>query len=143
MNVNIYEITKDPEVLKKPSRPFVHGEDDWIIKALLATARAHKKCVGLAGIQIGIDKNVFVAKINGKLIPFVNAEIINKSVTTYTCREGCMSIDGPYMVERHRSIVVEFDDKNGKRVRKPYVGENAQRIQHELDHCLGITIASK
>lgn len=58
--------------------------------------------------------------------------------------EGCLSIPGVYgRVKRPARVVVEYTDRNGKRLRKEGTDLLAVCICHELDHLDGILFDEK
>lgn len=137
----VCEIIKDIETLSQKSRPFILGEDDYIIRDLLDTAEAHKEnCAGLASIQIGIPKRVILVRQGDTFVPFINPMIIKRSTSTYVADEGCLSLDGTRRVRRHHSIKVTWTTPSGKKRVQDFNGFIAQVIQHETDHCNGILI---
>lgn len=137
----IKEIVKDENILRQKSELFVMGEDDCLITDMIDTANANKdNCAGLACIQIGVAKRVILVRQGDNFIPFINPMIIKKSPKTYIAREGCLSIDGYRIVQRHNSIKVMWTTQNGKRKVQEFNGYFAQILQHEIDHCNGILI---
>ena len=137
----IKEIVKDENILKQKSEQFVLGEDDYLIQDMLDTANAHKdNCAGLACVQIGIPKRVILVKQNGDFVPFINPRVIKKSSQTYVAREGCLSLDGYRVVQRHNSVKVMWTTQNGKTKVQEFKGVVAEILQHEIDHCNGVLI---
>lgn len=93
--------------------------------------------VGLAAIQIGIPKRAFITKFNGEIIKFANGIIVSQSEDTRQSAEGCLSIPGKeFLVERPK-IITYKDAINGE---KQYDKQMAIIIQHEHDHCNGLTL---
>lgn len=137
----VKDIVKDEEVLTKKSEDFIFGEDDYIIQDLIDTATAHKdNCVGLAAVQIGYHKRVFVALINGKFVPFINPRIISKFGKPYIAEEGCLSVDGVRSVKRYKQIYIKYLTKTGNTMVGKETNYTAEIIQHEYDHLEGILI---
>ncbi|QOR61906.1 peptide deformylase [Sulfurovum sp. ST-21] len=119
------------------------------------TMRA-KNGVGLAAIQIGIDKRVLIINIPLENIPegedeqpkentleIINPVIIEKDGST-KFQEGCLSVPGVYEeVERAKHIKVEYFDRYGEK----HVIEDddflAIAIQHEIDHLDGKVFIEK
>ncbi|NGX56118.1 MAG: Peptide deformylase [Candidatus Anoxychlamydiales bacterium] len=104
--------------------------------------------VGLAAIQIGVLKRIFVIREvleneNGDSYlaepeVFINPKITNPSQKTEIMPEGCLSVPGIHMeVERPCKIHVEYLDINGKRISKDIEGFKAREIMHENDHLNG------
>ena len=138
----------------------VTAKDDvaTIIGDLLETAKSHDNCLGLAANQIGHQVNVFVAKIDGVFIPFVNTVINDyKPMLTggmYSGPEGCLSLptSNPVSVRRGKEITVEYlgvdnieevdcskltlADLVEKR-EKFNKRQGSRQIQHEVSHIKG------
>lgn len=136
----VKEIVKDVDILTQKSEEFVFGEDDYIIQDLIDTANAHKDiCVGLAAVQIGYHKRVFVVWSDDKkdYIAFVNPKITRRFGAIYKAVEGCLSVDGEHEVKRHKSVGIVFTSSNRWVVARSYEGRMAQVIQHEYDHLNG------
>ena len=68
-----------------------------------------------------------------------NPVIVEKS-KPYETEEGCLSLSGQRKTTRYERIVVEWEDRAGKKQRRAFEGYTAQIIQHEVDHCNGILI---
>ena len=138
----------------------VTDKDDigTIIGDLLETAKSHDNCLGLAANQIGHQVNIFVAKIDGVFIPFVNTVITDdKPMLTggmYGGGEGCLSLptSDPVWVRRGKEVTVEYlgvdnieevdcnkltlADLVAKR-EKFNKRQGSRVIQHELSHVCG------
>lgn len=100
------------------------------------------KGVGLAAPQAGLLKAMFVANPTPKKrkegLVFVNPKIISTSGTQWDV-EGCLSFPNKFIQKvRPYSIVVEAQDRFGKKFQMGAEGLLARIILHEYDHCLGI-----
>lgn len=96
--------------------------------------------IGLAGIQVGVNKRLFVVSIDKEGIKsvFINPEIVETSIETGPYEEGCLSIPGQYFsVIRPLEITVQAQDLNGKAFSVHATGLFARVIQHEMDHLDG------
>jgi len=113
-----------------------------------------KRGVGLAAIQIGVDKRVLIINIpnddDDDALPIKSEtlEIINPIVIKKegSCKhqEGCLSIPGVYEdIERSEHIVLEYRNRHGELK----IIENddflAIAIQHEMDHLEGKVFIEK
>jgi len=113
-----------------------------------------KKGVGLAAIQIGVDKRVLIINLpqdesddavikKEETLEIINPLFIHKEGS---CKhqEGCLSIPGVYEdIERSESIVLEYQNRNGE---KKTIEDNdflAIAIQHEIDHLDGKVFIEK
>jgi len=113
-----------------------------------------KKGVGLAAIQIGVAKRALIINLpeddsDDVIIKKEDTlEIINPIFITKegSCKhqEGCLSIPGVYEdIERAEHIVLEYQDRYGK---KKTIENNeflAIAIQHEMDHLDGKVFIEK
>lgn len=109
--------------------------------------------IGLAAIQIGVDKQVIVMDISRdrnkdkdkdkepKKNPmyFVNPEITWKSEDKFTYEEGCLSVPNQFAeIDRPKQCHVKHLDYNGHPQELKADGLLATCIQHEIDHLEGI-----
>lgn len=75
---------------------------------------------------------------------FINPEIIEENGKECLFNEGCLSIPGIREdVKRKESIIIKFQDLNGKFKKKSFSGIAARVIQHEYDHIEGILFTDK
>ena len=105
--------------------------------------------IGLAAIQIGVDKRIIVMDISRdrdknkepKKTPmyFVNPEITWKSEDKFTYEEGCLSVPNQFAeIDRPKQCHVKHLDYNGHPQELKADGLLATCIQHEIDHLEGI-----
>ncbi len=117
--------------------------------------------VGLAAPQIGQSIRLFIVdtypfsdneglSINERKflksfkMVFINPEIIEENGKECFFNEGCLSIPGIREdVKRKESIIIKFQDLNGKFKKKSFSGIAARVIQHEYDHIEGILFTDK
>ena len=100
--------------------------------------------LGLAGPQVGISKNIFVAQTTDGPRIFINPEIIKKSKETETMEEGCLSLPGVWLnIKRAKAAELEYLDAEGKISKIKAEGLFARILQHEIDHLKGILIIDK
>ena len=113
-----------------------------------------KNGVGLAAIQIGVEKRVLIINLpdenDDDALPVKSEtlEIINpifiKKEGSCKHQEGCLSIPGVYEdIERSEHIVLEYQDRYGEK--KTIENNNflAIAIQHEIDHLDGKVFIEK
>ena len=101
--------------------------------------------IGLAAIQIGIDKRIIVIDTSKKEAEdkaplfIVNPEIIWRAPELRSYEEGCLSIPDFYEeVERPTSVRVRFLDRAGAIQEIDADGLLATALQHEIDHLNGV-----
>ncbi|MFO7965706.1 MAG: peptide deformylase [Desulfobacterales bacterium] len=100
--------------------------------------------IGLAAVQVGIDKSLVVYDISPReegrcLDVLINPKIISAEGTTVSEDEGCLSVpDFRSDVKRHARVQVEAVDRHGNPLRFEAEGLLAIMLQHEIDHLNGI-----
>ncbi|MBI5061895.1 MAG: peptide deformylase [Desulfatitalea sp.] len=137
-------LTFPDEFLKSPVRPVenIDGSLQAIIDRMAETMY-HVPGVGLAAIQVGLDKSLLVYDIapqeEGKdLHVLINPKIIAKEGQIISENEGCLSVpDYRADVPRAARILVEGVDREGKPLRFEADGMVAIVLQHEIDHLNG------
>jgi len=98
--------------------------------------------LGLAAVQIGITKRVFITDLSGvdineKLRVFVNPEIIETS-DEVEYEEGCLSFPGIYQkITRPATVTVKAFDIDGKEFTMNATELAARAVLHEYDHLEG------
>jgi peptide deformylase len=137
-------VTYPDKFLQKPTKP-VDNIDGSLQNAIddMAQTMYAAPGIGLAAIQVGIDKSIIVydicAKEGGRLLEvLVNPKIIDAQGSTISEDEGCLSVpDYRADVKRHAAVLVEGVDRHGKPVRLEAEGLLAIMLQHEIDHLQG------
>lgn len=101
--------------------------------------------VGLAAVQVGMLKRVIVIDVEDEKGPYVliNPQII-KTKGEKECDEGCLSFPNQFgKVIRPTEVIVEFYDRNAKKVKLKAKDLLAQAICHECDHLEGVLFVDK
>ena len=134
----------DP-VLKTRAAP-VESFDESLVRLtqdMLATMRDNEG-VGLAATQVGRLKRVFVAAIEDDEYVIVNPVLTDRSETTETATEGCLSIPGIQVdVERPTAVTISGQDVSGKPLQIEASDLLARVLQHEVDHLDGVLILDR
>lgn len=103
--------------------------------------------MGLAGPQVGLNKNFFVVCHEEKVNTFKNYVMINPKLISHSEEliftsggEGCLSVnrDVEGIIPRYARVTFEGYDENGNKIRIRAREELAVAFQHELDHLSGI-----
>ena len=101
--------------------------------------------VGLAAVQVGILKRVIVIDVDdgkGEYV-LINPQIL-KTKGEKECDEGCLSFPNQFgKVIRPTEVMVEYYDRNAKKVKLKAKDLLAQAICHECDHLEGILFVDK
>ena len=101
--------------------------------------------IGLAAIQVNVQKQVIVMDLSGndepnKLLVFINPKILTKSGEVVG-EEGCLSVPGIYeSVKRAEFISLKYQDIEGKDHTLDCDGLMSICLQHEIDHLEGKVI---
>ena len=157
---------KDYKTLRKVSEEVtfhINEKDIYLINEMILYLRmsqdeeyAKKNNIragmGLAAIQLGIEKRFFVISYKKDDGTFEEYKVINPKIVSHSEEEiyveegeGCLSVtryvEG--IVPRYARVTVEYSDEFGiihtKRVRE----EIAVAFQHEIDHLNGILFIDK
>lgn len=116
------------------------AQDISIADDLMDTLKAHADgCVGMAANMIGVNKAIIAFDDEGTLREMFNPVIVYRK-GLYLAEEGCLSLQGQRKAKRHRTIKVQWQDRDMQTHIKNFSGWTAQIIQHEVDHCNGILI---
>ena len=114
--------------------------DAAVADDLLDTLKAHEDgCVGMAANMIGVNKAIIVFDNEGTPCEMFNPVILYRK-GLYLAEEGCLSLQGVRKTKRHKTIKVQWQDREMHTHIKNFTGWIAQIIQHEVDHCNGVII---
>jgi len=134
----------DP-VLKTRATP-VESFDESLVRLtqdMLGTMRDNEG-VGLAATQVGRLKRVLVAAVEDDEYVIVNPVLTDRSETTETATEGCLSIPGIQVdVERPTAVTVSGQDVSGRPLQIEASDLLARVLQHEVDHLDGVLILDR
>lgn len=98
---------------------------------------------GLAAVQVGVLKRIFVVSVEEGYFEFINPVIV-KTAGTQSGREGCLSIQRKYgEVERPNKVVIRAQDRFGKSFKLTAYEFFARAICHEYDHLDGVLYIDK
>lgn len=133
------------EILRKKSKPVVDFDDNLGILLDDMFETMHKnEGAGLAGVQVGVLKRLFVMKAGKEPHECINPEIIKQEGKNNIEIEGCLSIPGKCgLVERPNKVWVKFQDRTGKVITKKFTGFEAKCFCHEFDHLDGILYSDR
>ena len=138
-------LTYPDKFLSKPTKP-VENIDEKIQNLIkdMASIMYQAPGIGLAAIQVGINKSLLVYDVSTgdekrSLQVLINPRIVEREGTTISEDEGCLSVpDFRANVKRAASVLVEGFDNNEKPLRIEAEGLLAVLLQHEIDHLNGI-----
>ena len=131
---------KGDEILKKKSREIetIDEKLQTLIDDMIETMHKYNG-VGLAAVQVGLLKRVVVIDVEDDHGVYVLINpVILKQKGSRECEEGCLSFPNEFgKVIRPEEVVVEFYDREAKKVKLKAKELLAQAICHECDHLEG------
>lgn len=138
-------LTYPNKILRQPTRP-VETIDEEIRQIIedMAETMYDAPGLGLAAIQIGVDRSIIVYDISPKeegrhLEVLINPKITHTEGTLVSEDEGCLSVpDFKSDVKRAAAIRVEALDREGNPITIETDDFQAIVLQHEIDHLNGI-----
>jgi peptide deformylase len=146
----LLEIVKWPDpVLETPADPVTEFDEKLkqLVSDMFETMYAAPG-VGLAAVQVGVAKRLFVMDCSGGKDPDEQIVLINPEVLAaegdQNGEEGCLSFPGIYTpVERSLRAVVRAQDIDGNEFEIDGEELTARCMLHETDHCDGIVFIDK
>ena len=136
--------TEEDSILYKKSKPVKEVTDKIrdLIDDMVDTMY-EAEGVGLAAVQVGFLKRIFVVDVGEGIYVFINPEIIETS-GTQEGYEGCLSVPGKRgIVIRPEVVKVKYFDIEMKEQTLEATGLFARAILHENDHLDGMVYTSK
>lgn len=137
----------NPILREKSKKAVVDKKTLDLVKTLKETVKKDREIigVGLAAIQIGIPKRVFIAysEASKKFLTFINPEIVWFSKRVVAKKEqkfeGCLSVPGKWaLIKRPKEVKVKYQTESGQTQVKKFSGRTATVLQHEFDHLNGV-----
>jgi peptide deformylase len=146
----LLDIVKWPAtVLETPGDPVTEFNDELkkLVDNMFETMYAAPG-VGLAAVQVGVSKRLFVMDCSGGKDPEQRLVLINPEVLAaegdQNGEEGCLSFPGIFTpVERSLRAVVRAQDLKGNEFEIDGMELTARCMLHETDHCDGIVFLDK
>lgn len=146
----LMEVVKWPNpILDNPGEPVTDFGDNLkkLVSDMFETMYSAPG-VGLAAVQVGVSKRLFVMDCSGGKDPEQRIALINPEVLrvegTQNGEEGCLSFPGIFTpVERNLRAVVRAQDINGNEFEIDGMELTARCMLHETDHCDGIVFLDK
>lgn len=142
-------VTWPNPILEIPADPVTsfNGELKTLVDRMFETMYSAPG-VGLAAVQVGVPKRLFVMDCSGGKDPAQRVVMINPEVVSMEGKqngeEGCLSFPGIYFgVERNLRAIVRAHDVHGKEFELDGTELTARCMLHETDHCDGIVFLDK
>ncbi|MBR3162829.1 MAG: peptide deformylase [Clostridia bacterium] len=134
------------EILKKKSREVEKIDErlQVLIDDMIDTMHEYNG-VGLAAVQVGILKRLLVIDLYDDKGPIAMINpVILKEKGEQEVEEGCLSFPNQFAkIIRPAEVIVEYTDRNGKRIKLKAKELLAQAISHEVDHLNGEVFIDK
>ncbi len=93
--------------------------------------------VGIAAVQIGVLRRVFLIELDEQVMEFINPVILERT-GSQVGMEGCLSVIGENgFVERPQYVKIEAQDRNGEKFVFEANDFAAIVVSHEYDHLDG------
>lgn len=131
-----------------------------LIEKMKKILRAEPSGIGLAAVQLGIPKAIFIVsryvldpedanaldnteaakkkKEVEEYLVFINPRIVKQSRKKEVMTEGCLSVRGVFgKIKRSTNVTIEAHDEHGIKFTRGAGGLFAQVLQHETDHLNG------
>lgn len=142
------DIVTYPDIFLKNPTQAVDNIDGKLQRLIddMGTTMYQAPGIGLAAIQVGIDRSLLVYDIapqeEGRMLNvLINPKIIAKEGEVLSENEGCLSVpDLRADVKRAARILVEAVDRDGNPLKIEAEGLLAIVLQHEIDHLNGTLI---
>jgi peptide deformylase len=142
-------VTWPNPILDTPGDPITEFDDELktLVNNMFETMYSAPG-VGLAAVQVGVLKRLFVMDCSGGKDPAQRVVMINPEVVSMEGKqdgeEGCLSFPGIfYNVERNLRAIVRAHDINGNEFELDGTELTARCMLHETDHCDGIVFLDK
>ena len=142
-------VTWPNPILEAPADPVTefNGELPKLVTDMFETMYAAPG-VGLAAVQIGVPKRLFVMDCSGGKDPSQRVVMINPEVVDMEGKqdgdEGCLSFPGIFFnVQRNLRAIVRAHDIHGQEFELDGTELTARCMLHETDHCDGIVFIDK
>ena len=142
-------VTWPNPILDTPGDPITKFDDELktLVNNMFETMYSAPG-VGLAAVQVGVLKRLFVMDCSGGKDPAQRVVMINPEIVSMEGKqdgeEGCLSFPGIfYNVERNLRAIVRAHDINGNEFELDGTELTARCMLHETDHCDGIVFLNK
>jgi len=101
-----------------------------------------EQAAGLAAVQVGYPKRIFLLREKGVNRAFINPAVISRSRETKKDGEACLSLPGfGAMIKRPKQITLQYHELDGEVKTEVFKGFWARCVMHEMDHLNGTIIS--
>jgi len=133
-------------VLRDIARPVVDFNKSLtkLLEVMKKTLMERDDGAALAAPQIAVLQRVIVMDYEGEFLEVINPKYLFKSAELVNGTEGCLSLPEYFgNVMRHKTIKIEFYDRDGRKQIIERSDEVARCLQHEIDHLDGILFVDR
>lgn len=132
----------DP-LLRSVSRPIDPRDAGDVLRDLEDTLgdfrRAHGFGRAISAIQIGAAVRIIFIHVDGVRYELINPELTWRSTELFELWDDCFSFpDLMVRLQRHRSVRLAHENRDGSPGEIEAAGALAELIQHEMDHLDGV-----
>ena len=137
-------VTEPDELLRKRSRPVEKFDERlWQLLDDMKDTLIKADGVGLAAVQVGILRRVFIVMLDDKVYEFINPEILS-SEGEQEGFEGCLSFPGVHgIIKRPNVLKMRAQNPNGEWIEITGEALFARAMCHENDHLDGHVIRDR
>ena len=137
-------VTRGDNVLRKKSRPVEKFDKKlWNLLDDMKDTLDKAQGAGLAAVQVGVLRRIFIVDVDEGFFEFINPEIISTSGEQYGI-EGCLSVKGKWGdVKRPYKVTIKAQNRKGEYFTITAKDFFAKAICHEYDHLEGIVYVDK
>lgn len=141
----IRKIIQDTDLMiRKISKPVTNFDENlWQLLDDMKETMQKADGVGLAAVQVGVLKRVFVIDMNNMYLECINPEILS-SKGEQIKEEGCLSISYcSGLVKRPFEITIKAYDRYANEFTITGTDYLAVALNHEYDHLEGVLFTDK
>jgi peptide deformylase len=115
-----------------------------ILEDLKDTLNFHQEKLGLgrgiAAPQIGYPWRIVYIQTPERTLSLINPVIIYRSPLTFDVWDSCLCFNAAFFVKvsRHKTIRVEYHDREKVKHVDEFIDDWSELLQHEIDHLNGI-----
>jgi len=133
----------DPQIHKISKVVTAFEENLWQLLDDMKETMQKADGVGLAAVQVGVLKRVFIVEINNMFLECINPTILETS-GEQVGEEGCLSIQHcTALVKRPLQLTLKAQDRFGYDFTITAEHGLAVALNHEYDHLDGVLITDK
>jgi peptide deformylase len=133
----------DP-LIRKISKPVTSFDENlWQLLGDMKETMEKEQGIGLAAVQVGVLKRVFIIELNNMFLECINPQIV-EATGEQEQEEGCLSIDYcTGLVKRPAKITVKAYDRYANEFTITGTDYLAIALNHEYDHLDGVLFTDK